>query len=162
MTTNTLGQLSRVAEYDVFVLTAGIWFLAKLLRYAGFSTVSGGAEFGISNALLGMAFTTMMADYTLSQFPGGALADRLGGGRIIVVGGITAATGTLVVGTVTRFSTLVGGDSDRARYRRPQNRLHRPAFVALSRPNRPSSRAVRHCWYPRRRRRVARSRPCDR
>ena len=56
-----------------------------------------------------MAFTTMMAAYTLSQFPGGALADRLGGGRIIVVGGITAATGALVVGTVTRFSTLVGG-----------------------------------------------------
>jgi sugar phosphate permease len=109
MTTNTLGRLSRVAEYDVFVLTAGIWFLAKLLRYAVSALFSVfRAEFEVSNALLGMAFTTMMADYMLSQFPGGALADRLGGGRIIVVGGITAATGALVVGTVTRFSTLVG------------------------------------------------------
>lgn len=92
------------------MLTAALWFLAKLLRYAfpalfpAFRT-----EFGVSTALLGTAFTAMMVVYSLMQFPSGALADRVGGVRVVATGGVTAAVGAAVVVVSGTFVGLVAG-----------------------------------------------------
>ncbi|WP_313693342.1 MFS transporter [Halorarum halobium] len=93
-------RLRRLTAYDALVLTALVWFLAKFLRYAFpplFATPAFRAEFGVSNALLGAAYTAMMAVYALMQFPSGALADRLGATRVVVGGGLVAAAGAFVL-----------------------------------------------------------------
>ncbi|ESP87991.1 MFS transporter [Candidatus Halobonum tyrrellensis] len=89
-------RLGRLSEYDALALTALVWFLAKFLRYA-FPPLFPrfGVEFGVSNALLGTAYTVMMTVYALMQFPSGALADRLGATKVIVGGGLVAAAGAL-------------------------------------------------------------------
>lgn len=91
-------RLRRLLSYDALVLTALVWFLAKFLRYAFpplFATFQ--TEFGVSNALVGAAFTAMMTFYALMQFPSGALADRLGATKVVVGGGLVAAAGALVL-----------------------------------------------------------------
>jgi MFS family permease len=93
-----------------FAVTAAIWFLAKFLRYAFpalFPTFS--ETFGASNAVLGATFTAMMTVYSLMQFPSGALADRVGGVRVIAAGAAVAAAGALVVAVPAPFGVLVAG-----------------------------------------------------
>ncbi|QLG28196.1 MFS transporter [Halorarum halophilum] len=96
----TTARLRRLAVYDALALTALVWFLAKFLRYVLpplFATASFRAEFGVSNAVLGAAYTAMMVVYALMQFPSGALADRLGATRVVVGGALVAAGGALVL-----------------------------------------------------------------
>lgn len=92
------GTLRRLGRFDALLLTSGLWFLAKFFRYAFpplFPTFQ--VEYGVSNALLGTAFSALMLAYAGMQFPSGALADRFGSVRIIVAGAvITAATGLLL------------------------------------------------------------------
>lgn len=111
----------RLASYDALLLTSGIWFLAKFFRYAFpplFPTFQ--ADFGLSNTLLGTAFSGMMLVYAAMQFPSGALADRFGSIKIIAAGAaITAGAGLLltvggavpipVVGTVAAFPVIIAG-----------------------------------------------------
>ncbi len=110
MTTGVAERFAGVRNYDTLLLTAGLWFLAKFLRYAFpalfpvFQT-----EFGISNAFLGTAFTAMMIGYSLMQFPSGILSDRFGAVRVIVVGAVIAATGALVLGVTAPLVVLLGG-----------------------------------------------------
>jgi MFS family permease len=91
-------KLRGLARYDALGLTAGLWFLAKFFRYAFpplFPTFQ--MEFGVSNTLLGTAFSAMMLAYAAMQFPSGALADRFGSVRVIGAGAaITVATGFLL------------------------------------------------------------------
>lgn len=104
------GRHRRRGRHAGFAVTAAIWFLAKLLRYAFpalFPTFT--REFGASNAALGGAFTAMMAVYSLMQFPSGALADRLGAVRIVAGGGAVAAAGALVVAVPAPFALLLVG-----------------------------------------------------
>jgi len=88
----------RLLSFDALVLTSAIWFLAKFFRYAFpplYPTFQ--ADFGVSNTLLGTAFSAMMLVYAVMQFPSGALADRFGSVRIIAAGmAITAASGFLL------------------------------------------------------------------
>jgi MFS family permease len=88
----------RLLSFDALVLTSAIWFLAKFFRYAFpplYPTFQ--ADFGVSNTLLGTAFSAMMLVYAVMQFPSGALADRFGSVRIIAAGlVITAASGFLL------------------------------------------------------------------
>ncbi|MEE6210623.1 MFS transporter [Salarchaeum sp. III] len=97
-----------LADLDALVLAAGIWFLAKFLRYAfpplfpAFST-----EYGVSNAALGVAFTAMMLVYALLQFPSGALADRLGRVPVIAAGAVVAAAGALALSVDVPYLVLV-------------------------------------------------------
>lgn len=90
--------LRRLGAYDALGLTAGLWFLAKFFRYAFpplFPTFQ--ADFGVSNTLLGTAFSGMMLVYAGMQFPSGALADRFGSVRVIAAGAaVTVATGFLL------------------------------------------------------------------
>lgn len=97
------------ARFDTLVLTAGIWFLAKFLRYAFpplFDELEG--VYDVSVAALGTAFTGFMLVYAAMQFPSGVLADRFGGVGVITVGALVAAAGALVVPFGGPFALLVG------------------------------------------------------
>ncbi|WP_435334470.1 MFS transporter [Haloarchaeobius sp. TZWWS8] len=99
---------SRLAQLDALALTAVIWFLAKFLRYAFpplFGTLRDG--YGVSNAVVGSAFTALMLAYAAMQFPSGALADRVGGVRVVTAGAVLAALGALVLSLHLPFVGLV-------------------------------------------------------
>ncbi|WP_435063315.1 MFS transporter [Halobaculum sp. EA56] len=107
-------RIDALADYDVLVLSALIWFLAKFLRYAFpplFPTFRDG--FGVSNATLGAAFTAMLAVYALMQFPSGALADRVGARQVIGAGAGVTGLGALVlavpVSDALALAAIVGG-----------------------------------------------------
>jgi len=65
----------RVAGYDALVLTATIWFLTKFLRYAFPPLFDAfGTYYGVSDAVLGTAFSGLMLVYAAMQFPSGVVA----------------------------------------------------------------------------------------
>lgn len=104
--TSTLRGLAR---FDALALTASIWFLAKFLRYAFpplFEPLQ--AFYGVSNTVIGTAFTGFMLVYALMQFPSGLLADRLGSVVVITAGALLAAIGAFVVVLEPPFLALVG------------------------------------------------------
>ncbi len=91
-------SLRTLAEYEVLALTALIWFLAKFLRYAFPPLFPAFRDtLGVSNAVLGVAFTAMLTVYAAMQFPSGALADRIGARRVIVAGAVVTGVGALVL-----------------------------------------------------------------
>jgi len=99
---------SRLGRYDVLAIVAGIWFLAKAVRYAFpplFDKLK--LTFEVSNTAVGTAFTGFMVVYALMQFPSGLLADRFGPVRVIGAGVLTAALGTTVVVLGGPFALLV-------------------------------------------------------
>ena len=101
-------NLRRVADYDVLLLAALIWFLGKFLRYAFpplFEPLQG--SYGVSNAVIGTAFTGFMIVYALVQFPSGAVADRVGAVRVIAAGVGIAGLGALVLVVDSPFPVLV-------------------------------------------------------
>ncbi|APW98758.1 MFS transporter [Halobiforma lacisalsi AJ5] len=102
------GTRRRVAELDVLLLTAGIWFLAKFLRYA-FPPLFGPFQesYGVSNAVLGSAFTGFMLIYAAVQFPSGVLADRIGSITVIAVGAVVAAAAALSLVVASPFPVLI-------------------------------------------------------
>jgi MFS family permease len=100
---------SRLARFDALALTALVWFLGKFLRYAFpplFGTLEG--TYGVSRTALGTAFTGFMVVYAALQFPSGALADRIGGVRVIAAGGVVTAVGALVLVFDSPFVVLAG------------------------------------------------------
>lgn len=98
----------RIAALDVLLLTAGIWFLAKFLRYA-FPPLFGPLQesYGVSNAVLGTAFTGFMLLYAAMQFPSGVLADRLGSVTVISTGVFVAAGASLGLAVDSPFPVLI-------------------------------------------------------
>ncbi|WP_224333238.1 MFS transporter [Haloprofundus halobius] len=101
-------RLRSLTRFDALVLTALIWFLAKFLRYAFpplFGTLQ--AEYGVSNAVVGTAYTALMLVYALMQFPSGALADRVGAVTVITVGAAAAAVGALALVPSVPFALVV-------------------------------------------------------
>ncbi|WP_306057944.1 MFS transporter [Natronococcus wangiae] len=100
--------IGRLARFDVLLVTAGIWFLGKFLRYA-FPPLfdSFQASYGVSNAALGTAFTGFMLVYAAMQFPSGILADRLGSVTVVTIGVITAAGAALALIVDSPFLVLV-------------------------------------------------------
>ncbi|WP_254529265.1 MFS transporter [Natrinema gelatinilyticum] len=99
----------RFAEYDVLVLTAAIWFLAKFLRYV-FPPLfdSFQASYGVSDAVLGTAFSGLMLCYAVMQFPSGVLADRLGTVTVIAAGAVVGAAAAVALSIDSPFIILVG------------------------------------------------------
>jgi len=102
----------RLGSLDALVATSLIWFLAKFLRYAFpplFAPIQ--AEYGLTNAAVGTAFTGMMLCYAAMQFPSGALADRVGPVRVITAGALVAAlaAGLVFAAGVGGFPVLVAG-----------------------------------------------------
>jgi MFS family permease len=102
------GGLARLREADALVLTSLIWFLAKFLRYS-FPPLFGTLQdtYGVSNTVVGSAFTAMMLAYALMQFPSGALADSYGSVRVIAGGALVAGGGALLVALASPFPLLV-------------------------------------------------------
>ncbi len=101
-------RFGSLARFDVLVLTALLWFLAKFLRYAFpplFEPLQ--STYGVSNATIGAAFTTFMLAYAAMQFPSGALADRIGSVRVIVGGALLAVVGALALVVESPFPVLV-------------------------------------------------------
>lgn len=99
---------SLLGRYDVLALVAGIWLLAKGVRYAFpplFDQLK--LTYSVSNTAVGVAFTGFMLVYAVMQFPSGLLADRLGGARVIVAGVVTTAVGAGVVTLGGPFAVLV-------------------------------------------------------
>lgn len=89
---------SRSGRYDVLMVVAGIWFLAKFMRYAFpplFDQLK--ITFEVSNTALGTAFTALLVIYALMQFPSGLLADSVGSVRVIAGGVTVASLGAAVV-----------------------------------------------------------------
>jgi len=102
--------MARLARYDALALTAGLWFLAKFLRYLFPPLfVAFEAAFGLSPATLGLAYGGLMAAYAAMQFPSGALADRVGGVRVIAAGGLVAAAGAGAVAAAPGPALLILG-----------------------------------------------------
>ncbi len=109
MNRTPLATLRRLGRFDALFLTSSIWFLAKFLRYAFpplFEPLQ--ATYGVSNTVLGTAFTGLMLVYAVMQFPSGLLADRLGSVTVIVAGALVAALAALVVVFESPFPVLVG------------------------------------------------------
>jgi MFS family permease len=103
-------DVGSVARLDALALTAAIWFLAKLLRYA-FPPLFGTIQdvYGVSNAVVGGAFSALMLVYAAMQFPSGALADRLGAGRVIAAGAAVGGVGAVSLLVDGPFALLVAG-----------------------------------------------------
>lgn len=98
----------RGRRYLPVVLAGGIWFIAKLLRYAFpplFPTFRD--AFAVPNAWLGGAYSVMMLVYALMQFPSGALADRLDDVRVLAAGALLAAAGAGLLLVPPSFPVLV-------------------------------------------------------
>lgn len=103
-------RLRRLVAYDALLLTSGIWFMAKFLRYAFpplFGTFQEG--YGVSNATVGAAFSALMVAYAVMQFPSGVLADRRGPVPIITAGAVVAGVGSLALLVADPFPALVAG-----------------------------------------------------
>ena len=101
-------NLRRLADYDVLVLVSLIWFLGKFVRYAFpplFEPLQ--AAYGVSNAVIGGAFTGFMIVYALMQFPSGVVADRIGAVRVVVAGATVAGLGALALVIDSPFPVLV-------------------------------------------------------
>nr|WP_267162507.1 MFS transporter [Halovenus salina] len=97
-----------MGRYDVLALVAGIWLLAKGVRYAFpplFDQLK--LTYSVSNTAVGAAFTGFMLVYALMQFPSGLLADRLGAARVIIAGVVMTAFGAGVVTLGGPFAVLV-------------------------------------------------------
>lgn len=100
--------LRRIGNYDVLILVSLIWFLGKFVRYLFpplFESLQ--ATYGVSNAVVGAAFTGFMIAYALMQFPSGAVADRIGPVRVIVAGASVAGLGALALVVDSPFTALV-------------------------------------------------------
>ena len=100
-------RLKRFARLDALLVTAGIWFLGKFVRYAFpplFETL--GRTYGVSRTALGAAFTGFMLVYAVAQFPSGLLADRFGAVPVIVGGGLVTAAGALALVIDSPFAVL--------------------------------------------------------
>lgn len=95
-------------KYDALVLVSLIWFLAKFVRYAFpplFDSLQ--SAYGVSNAVLGTAFTSLMIIYALMQFPSGMIADSLGSVYVVASGVAVAGLGALSLFLDLSFAFLV-------------------------------------------------------
>ncbi len=98
----------RLSTLDVLALTAGLWFLAKFLRYVLpplFPTFR--ETYAVSNTQLGLVFTGLLVGYAAMQFPSGALADRVGAVAVIAGGAVVAALGAALLFLAPAFPVLV-------------------------------------------------------
>ena len=81
---------------DVLIITTGLWFLAKFLRYTFpplFEPFQG--FYDVSSTELGLAFSAFMITYAAMQFPSGVLRDRLGPVLVVGTGGTIAGLASL-------------------------------------------------------------------
>lgn len=106
MTESLTGRLGR---FDVVLLTAGLWFLGKFVRFAFpplFEHLA--IVYEVSPAVLGGAFSGLLFVYAALQFPSGLLADRVRPTTVIAAGSSLAACGALALAVDAPFVVLIG------------------------------------------------------
>jgi MFS family permease len=105
----SVDRRSPVGRLDAVVLTAGLWFLAKFVRFAFpplFERLAG--VYDVSAAVLGTAFGGLLLVYAAMQFPSGLLADRFSSVTVIAAGAALAAVGALALAVDAPLIVLVG------------------------------------------------------
>ncbi len=97
----TAEQKSRLyrLRWTAFVLIASAYILAYIHRMAP-AVIAGELQqaFQTSGAALGSLAATYFYIYTIMQIPTGVLVDTLGARRIVTLGGLTAAVGSILFG----------------------------------------------------------------
>jgi len=111
------GAARSVIRWKVLVLLFSISFIAYIYRTN--MSVAGkfmSEEFGLSQVQLGWVLNAFILGYTLGQFPGGILGERMGARRILMIAcvlwsALTIATGlipgTLITGAGTTLIALL-------------------------------------------------------
>lgn len=101
--------VGRIGRFDAIVLTSGLWFLSKFVRFAFpplFERLS--RVYGVSPAILGGAFSGLLMVYAAMQFPSGLIADRVSSVAVIGAGTVLAAVGALALAVDSPLVVLVG------------------------------------------------------
>ncbi|QZP39017.1 MFS transporter [Halobaculum magnesiiphilum] len=101
--------VGRIGRFDAIVLTSGLWFLSKFVRFAFpplFERL--GRVYGVSPAVLGGAFSGLLMVYAAMQFPSGLIADRVSSVAVIGGGTVLAAVGALALAVDSPLVVLVG------------------------------------------------------
>ncbi|GAA0203116.1 MFS transporter [Halobaculum roseum] len=101
--------VGRIGRFDAIVLTSGLWFLSKFVRFAFpplFERLS--RVYGVSPAVLGGAFSGLLMVYAAMQFPSGLIADRVSSVAVIGAGTVLAAVGALALAVDSPLVVLVG------------------------------------------------------
>jgi len=101
-------MIDKLKQFDALILVSLIWFLAKFVRYA-FPPLFGPLQsaYGVSNSILGTAFTSFMIIYALMQFPSGVIADSIGSIRVVAAGVAVAGVGALSLFFDLNFGFLI-------------------------------------------------------
>jgi MFS family permease len=91
-------RLRGLGRFDAIVLTSGLWFLGKFVRFSVpplFGRIAG--VYQISATGLGSAFSGLLLVYAVLQFPSGLLADRFSSVTVVGTGAALAALGALAL-----------------------------------------------------------------
>jgi MFS family permease len=91
-------RLRGLGRFDAIVLTSGLWFLGKFVRFSVpplFERIAG--VYQISATGLGSAFSGLLLVYAVLQFPSGLLADRFSSVTVVGTGAALAALGALAL-----------------------------------------------------------------
>lgn len=96
----------------VTAVTVTILFVAWIVDYVDRLVISTalpsiGKEFGLDHSQQGLLLTAFFISYALLQFPGGALADRIGSKRTMVIAMVAWSVFTGLSGLATSFGMLL-------------------------------------------------------
>ncbi|GAB2965491.1 MFS transporter [Amycolatopsis acidiphila] len=96
----------------VTAVTVTILFVAWIVDYVDRLVISTalpsiGKEFGLDHSQQGLLLTVFFISYALLQFPGGALADRIGSKRTMVIAMVAWSVFTGLSGLATSFGMLL-------------------------------------------------------
>ena len=97
-----------LSNFDVLIITAGIWFLGKFLRYVFpplFELLQ--ETFTVTITSLGWTFSAFLFAYAAVQFPSGFLSDTFGASLVIASGAILSSIAALVLVIDTPFVVFV-------------------------------------------------------
>lgn len=102
--------IDRLTEFDILITTSLIWFLGQFVRYTFPPLFDLFRDlYGVSNTTLGGLFTVLLFMYAGTQFPSGALADRIGMARVITGGAVVLSAAAVLLFLWQGFPALVVG-----------------------------------------------------
>jgi len=99
-----------LGTFDVLVFMSLLWLLVQYLRFVFpplFETIQ--AEYGVSNADVGVMYSALLFAYATMQFPSGYLSDRFSERGVLTAGAVVFAAGSLFVFLSAPFWSLLVG-----------------------------------------------------
>jgi MFS family permease len=99
-----------LGTFDVLVFMSLLWLLVQYLRFVFpplFETIQ--AEYGVSNADVGIMYSALLFAYATMQFPSGYLSDRFSERGVLTAGAVVFAAGSLFVFLSAPFWSLLVG-----------------------------------------------------